>query len=102
LHSSNVNAFVRFSFYFLDFHPSCAARVVAEKENDPWGVTKIDGPPMLPIPDGGSGHANLHCDIFLVQTKLETAPAPVVAEGDGFLGKFWRYWKFQLNFDFVS
>ncbi|WP_156827054.1 hypothetical protein [Geopsychrobacter electrodiphilus] len=58
-------------------------------------------PPMLPIPDGGSRHAELKCDIFLKQSKFNSASPQVIAEGGWIADKFFKRWNCQENYDFV-
>ena len=61
---------------------------IVSEEGDDWGdEPEIDGPPMLPVPDGGGSHANLNSDIFLVKPEFEAAPSQVVAESDEFLSQ---------------
>jgi hypothetical protein len=40
-------------------------RIIAKKGDDLGDVPEIDGPSMLPVPNGGSGYAELGCNIFL-------------------------------------
>lgn len=61
--------------------------IVTEKSDDLGDVPEIDGPSVLPVPDGRGGHSDLGRDILLVQPEFETAPAKVVAEGDWFLSE---------------
>jgi hypothetical protein len=78
-------------------------RVVAEKLYDFRLATQGDRrPAIFPIPDGGGCHSNLCRDIFLVQSKLKTAAAQVIAEGDGIFGKFFRCLNCKWNFDFMG
>lgn len=61
--------------------------IIPEEGDDLGDEPEIDGPPMLPVPDGGGGHADLGRDILLKHSEFETAPAQVVAEGDRFLSE---------------
>lgn len=62
----------------------------------------IRHPTVFPVPDGRGGHTEPRRDPFLVKSEFDAALAQVVAEGDGFLGKFWKWRNSQGNFDFVS
>jgi hypothetical protein len=76
--------------------------IVPEEGNDLGDEPEIDDPSVLPVPDGGSGHADLDRDIFLVQPEFDTASAQVVAEGVGFLIELWKWRKLKRNLDFVG
>ena len=77
-------------------------RVVAEKLYDFRHAAQCDRRPVIfPIPDGGGCHSNLNGDIFLVQAKLDTAAAQVIAESDGFFDEFFRWLYFKGNLDFM-
>ncbi len=56
---------------------------------------------MFPVPDCGGRYTDLNCDIFLVQSEFETAPAQVITEGNGFFDEFFRWPYFKGNFDFM-
>lgn len=78
-------------------------RVVAEEFDDFRHATQRDrGPVIFPVPDGGGSHANLCRDIFLVQSKLKTAAAQVIAEGDRLFGMLLRYLYFRGNLDLMG
>lgn len=71
--------------------------IVADKFNDAGCETKVDSPPVLPVPDAGSCYTDLSGDIFLIQAKLNTTAAQVIAEGDGFCGEFFRWLNYFLS-----
>lgn len=63
---------------------------------------EIDGPPVLPVPDGGDRHTDLSGDIFLIQSKFKTTTAQVVAEGGGFLSELGKRRNLKRNCDFIG
>lgn len=61
--------------------------MITEEGDKPGDKAIVNCPPVLPVPDGGGGYAELGRDILLVQAELETAPAQMVAECGWFLSE---------------
>ena len=62
--------------------------VIADEDDKSRQVTPIDRPTVFPIPNGGSCDADCRGHVFLIQSEFKSATTQVVAEGDGFTGKF--------------